>query len=101
MATGTKTWLLIGAVAVGAYLLFTRKSGGSGKGLQPAAVKQGEQVRAASYRVTRSRRPGLSYVAVEKGNVGAEITFTSPANATFTRNVVQEGNQLWAEMASA
>jgi hypothetical protein len=57
-------------------------------------------VRAASYRVLRQRRPGMQYVQVSKGAVGSEITFTSAAAGKFTRNVVQEGNQLWAEVAA-
>lgn len=103
MQAKTKKYLVIaGAAGMGLYLVSKFKGGfGGGKGsskLAVAPVGAGEQVTASTYRVIKSRRPGLQYVQAT-GTVGGDISFQSPAKGTFTRNVVQEGNQLWAEIA--
>jgi len=65
--------------------------------LQPAKVKAGELVSAESYRVIESRRSGMSYVQAE-GQPGAMIKFTPDRDGYFTRNTVQEGGVLFAEV---
>jgi DNA-binding transcriptional regulator LsrR (DeoR family) len=65
--------------------------------LKAIGVQGGQTVEAASYRVIEGRRPGMTYVAAS-GSVGGPLTFTPEQNGTFTRNVLQEGGQLWAEI---
>lgn len=101
-----KSKFLIPALVVGglAFYLFSRK-GGSGGGhdaaasgqLPPTHVGPGEQVTAGSYRIISAQRPGMQYVPAS-GAAGAALTFASPSGGVFTRNVVNQGGQLLAEI---
>lgn len=53
---------------------------------------------AQSYRVIDQRRSGMQYQPVSGGALGSEISFTSSTGGLFTRNFLQEGGQLWAEI---
>lgn len=97
---GNKKWLLIGAIAVGAWMLMGGRKVTAGDGmatLQPVDVKGGETVKAASYRILSERR-NLRYVQAT-GVIGGEMTFVPDKDGTFTRNIIQEGESLWAELA--
>jgi hypothetical protein len=93
--------LVLGAAVVG-YFVFAKKKGATGaKGrLKTAPIRGGESVSAGTYRVIKTRRQGMTYVSAE-GQVGSELKFASPMAGKFTRNVVQEGGALWAEVAPA
>lgn len=65
----------------------------------PSSVGKKELVRAKSYQLITHRTPGMKYALVSKKNkTTGEITFRSPVAGIFTRNVVQEGKKLWAEI---
>jgi len=66
--------------------------------MSAAAVKAGELVSAGTYRQIAERRPGMTYVQVSSGNLGSVVEFTPTISGKFTRNVVQEGQTLWAEI---
>lgn len=100
-----KRLLTIAAVAAGAYFLFLRKPGAAASAganvniqMEPAAVKANEKVSAETYRIIQARRGGMSYAQVSEGSPPSVLAFTSPKNGTFTRNFVQEGGALWAEI---
>lgn len=101
MSPKQKKMLAIGALIAGAAYLFMR---GSSKGsnvtleMQPAAVKAGQLVSAETYRVIESIRPGMVTAPITSGQVGGLVEFTSPVNGMFTRNLVQQGGQLVAEI---
>ena len=97
--------LLIGGLA----LLLTRNEnnlfgiGGSGKpvaAMDNAAVYARETVSADTYRRIAGRRDGMLYIVCE-GSLGDRITFTSPANGVFTRNVIFEDKTVLAEIRPA
>ena len=102
MAKVTKYLIIAGAVGVGIYLLTKfGKSAGRAVGLfAPATVGAGEQVSASTYRVIAARRSGLDYVPVN-GAIGGQLSFSSNVKGQFTRNVIQEGGQVLAEIAPA
>lgn len=64
----------------------------------PVAVKKGAYLGAESYRVLAKKRPGMSYALVEEGSVPGELKFEATKDGFFTRNMVQEGGQFWAEI---
>lgn len=100
MSKGSTLALVIGAAVVG-YFILGKKTTAGGKGrLQTAPIRGGESVTAGTYRVIKSRRPGLTYVSAE-GQIGSDLKFASPMAGKFTRNVVQEGGAVWAEVAPA
>lgn len=100
------TLFLVGGLAILGYFAYKRgktpqeKAGKANviNKLQPAQVKSGELVAAQSYRIISGRRAGMNYVAAD-GNIGGEVSFTPSGSGKFTRNVVQEGGRLWAEIA--
>jgi hypothetical protein len=97
-----RTWLFIlGGLAVAAYLARKPIAAAAGAAYQLAlkaiGVQGGQTAEAASYRVIAERRPGMSYVQAT-GQVGGPLTFTPESDGMFTRNVVEEGGQLWAEI---
>jgi len=67
--------------------------------LQPAQIGPSEPVTASSYRVLQSRRPNLKYTQAE-GSQGGLISFSAPSGGRFTRNIVVEAGQVWAEIAA-
>ncbi len=84
-------WIGLGALLLGgggfaAYTIFKKQT-----------VHEGENVTTTTYRVLGQRRPGFQYVAAQQGPNNS-IMFTSPVNATFTANVVQEGGGYFAEL---
>jgi hypothetical protein len=104
-------WILVG---VAGFVYLSKKGylkigsgAGSGTGagpklspkLAPAEIAPSESVTASSYRVLQSRRANLSYVQAQ-GDPGGLIAFASPAGGRFTRNIVVEGGQVWAEIAA-
>lgn len=101
-------WILVG---VAGFVYLSKKgylqagTGGVGLGpklspkLSPAEIAPSESVTAGSYRVLQSRRPNLSYVQAQ-GDVGGLLAFASPSGGRFTRNVIVEGGQVWAEIAA-
>jgi len=100
MSKGSTLALVLGAAVVG-YFVFGKKNAPGAKGkLQTAPIRGGESVTAGTYRVIKSRRSGMTYVSAD-GQLGSEIKFASPMAGKFTRNVVQEGGALWAEVAPA
>jgi hypothetical protein len=68
--------------------------------LKPAPVGANEEVSADKYRLIAKRRTGMAYVEA-KGTLGGKLTFASPSAGLFTRNVVQEGSALWAEVKAS
>lgn len=93
-----KKTLAVVAAAAGLLYLFSRgQEGGVGLDLKPVKVGADEMVSPQSYRIIQDRRAGMQYVAAN-GSVGGEITFASPVAGMFTRNFVQEGGQLQAEI---
>jgi len=95
---------LLALVAIGAaaYFIFGRRgapAAGVAAKLKPAGVGANEAVTASSYRIIASKRPGMQYVQAQ-GQVGGTLSFRSASAGTFTRNVVQEGGGLWAEIAA-
>lgn len=101
MSKGSTLALVLGAAVVG-YFVFAKKqapAGAKGK-LKTAPIRGGESVTAGTYRVISARRPGMTYVSAD-GQLGSELRFASPMAGKFTRNVVQEGGALWAEVAPA
>lgn len=103
-ALKNKKVLAVGALAIGAYVL-TR--GGSGNdnitlndALKPVKVGPGERVRTHFYRKLALRRPNMTYVPIESGVMGDELTLVGPKNGgTFTRNIIQGDSGLEAEFA--
>lgn len=98
-----KRTLLIGAAVVGAFLLWRRGAAAEGGadvelGMEPARVGSDEAVSVSTYREIAQRRPGMTYVPTQSGDIGSQITLRSPNGGMFTRNFVREGNQLWAEI---
>ena len=94
-------WIYIAGAGLLAWYLISQKKGGGGGvqlSLKSAPVQQGEQLSASSYRIIGKRREGMSY-APAAGSAGQELSFTAPINGKFTRNVLQEGQQLLAEFA--
>lgn len=104
---GKRTLLVGGAAAIGAYLLY-QSWGGAGaqvnlsEQLAPVPVNAGDPVSATSYRIISNRRSGMTYDAAT-GVPGPQspISFTPSVNGLFTRNYVQEGNTLWAEIKAS
>ncbi len=97
-------WVL-GGLAVAAVLLLSKKAivpankPAPGPTTKPAAVNAGETVSASTYKITGQRRGGMIYAPAQRqGNM---ISFKSPVRGIFTRNVVQQGNQLLAEIQRA
>lgn len=69
--------------------------------MKPARVKKGETVDVANYRIIASRRAGMEYMPVVQGGVGLTLTIDLSGlsrDGTFTRNVVEEGVALMAEV---
>lgn len=110
MDAKTRMYLLVGGGALAVYSLVkgkgapvaaaaaaTRSGAVPGK-LPLAAVNANEPVTAGTYRVITARRPGLTYVQAA-GSIGAAISFSSPKQGMFTRNVLQENGVLFAEVA--
>jgi hypothetical protein len=119
-------WLVLGGIAAaGAWYYFRGRGllapgagsaamppGGSGAGpgpmpgsvfpgKPPAPVKKNELVKALTYQiVTGARASGFKYYAAKKLASG-EIQFRSLVPGMFTRNVLQEGKKLWAEVQPA
>ena len=93
---------IAGAVGLGLFLWSRRGAAGSGVDvvteMDPVEVQGGETVSVETYRVIGARRPGMQYFPIESGGVGSAIQFSPGASGMFTRNFVQEGNQLWAEV---
>lgn len=103
-ATGSKKKWWIGA-AVGAAVLYwlsrdqnvlPANKVAAQPTAKPAAVRAGETVNATTYRRVAQRRPGFVYAPAQL--VQDRLMFKSPVNGIFTRNVVQLGNQLLAEI---
>lgn len=95
------SWMLLGGVAIGAYLLFKKgSSSGVRSTMKSAPVGANESVTAATYTVIATRRPGMNYVQAT-GKAGGQLAFASPSKGVFTRKVVSEGGALWAEIAPA
>ena len=94
--------LAVGALIAGAAYLFMRGGSTTGSnvtlGMEPAAVKAGQLVSAETYRVIESVRPGMKTAPISSGQIGGLIEFTSPVDGMFTRNLVQQGGQLVAEI---
>jgi len=92
--------LAVGAAAVW-YFFLRQPSEGEGSQIQtvlePADVRGGELVSAETYRLLQSQRPGMSYVPAE-GSLGGVMQFTPSKTGHFTRNLVQAGGQLMAEI---
>ena len=102
MSKKDKKRLAVGAaVAVGLWLFFKGKGGSSSSVivLQPAAVKKGETITVETYRTLSARRSGMHYDQASSGAPGGPIEFVVGKSGNFTRNFVQEGGQLWAEIA--
>lgn len=110
MDAKTRMYLLVGGGALVLYTLIGKKSApvaaaaapaspGAVPGKLPlAAVNANEPVTAGTYRIITARRPGLSYVPVT-GSIGSVLSFASPKQGMFTRNVLQENSALYAEVA--
>jgi hypothetical protein len=100
-SAGGKGWgrkALIGAGVAGlAYILYRTQKPSPKISLKPAPVAAGEEVSADRYRQIAKRRTGMTYAPVE-GTLGGTIKFSSPKTGVFTRNVVKEGDALWAEV---
>jgi hypothetical protein len=81
------------------WYFFGKKGGGSSSllVLEPARVKAGESVAVESYRTIEGRRAGMHYDQAS-GSPGGKVEFTVGKSGMFTRNFVQEGGQLWAEI---
>lgn len=102
---GSKKKWVVGALAVGAVLYWLSRGQtevlpankvAPRPTVQPAAVRAGETVNATTYRRVAQRRPGFVYAPAQL--VQNRLLFKSPVNGIFTRNVVQLGNQLLAEI---
>jgi hypothetical protein len=96
-----KKMLAFGVLIAGAAYLFTRKSTAGSNvtlGMEPVAVKAGVLVSAETYRVIESLRSGMVTAPITSGQVGGLVEFTSPVDGMFTRNLVQQGGQLVAEI---
>lgn len=100
MANIKKLALIAGGVGLGIYLIskFGKRAVQATGLFAPAAIKAGEQVSASTYRVISARRSGLTYVPVN-GSVGGALSFSSSVQGQFTRNVINEGGQVFAEVA--
>ena len=61
-------------------------------------MKAGETVAVETYRVIEGKRPGMHYDPVLSGGNGSKVEFTVGKSGMFTRNFVQEGGQLLAEI---
>jgi len=94
-----KKVLVAGAVLAGVYLVMRGRGGGVSPlvSLATAKVTGGEPVTAESYRVIQARRSGMTYVQAT-GQPGGQIGFTPEKDGIFTRNTVQEGGILYAEV---
>lgn len=66
--------------------------------MAPADVKVGEPVNVESYRIIQGQRSGMQYDPVTSGGIGGKIEFVPSKSGQFTRNFVQEGGQLFAEI---
>jgi hypothetical protein len=66
--------------------------------LQPGAITLGQNVSADSYRLIAAKRAGMTYAQVS-GTLGSTITFIAPKTGQFTRNLVQVGGAIFAEVA--
>ena len=66
------------------------------KALRPAAVRAGELVSASTFQYMTARRAGYIYAPAKL--IGNLIRFTSPVDGEFTRYVVKQGTQLFAEI---
>lgn len=104
---GRRTLLFGGAAAIGAYLLYQSWGGADAQvslseQLAPVPVNAGEAAQATSYRIIANRRSGMTYDAAT-GTPGPQspISFTPSVSGLFTRNYVQEGNTLWAEIKAS
>lgn len=104
---GSSATKLVLFAALGYAALHFLKGGGAWKtadgtkivpGMKTAPVGASELVSAGTYRQIAERRPGMTYVQVTSGNLGSVIEFTPTKSGKFTRNVVQEGQALWAEI---
>lgn len=98
-----KNTLIYVGLGVAALYLFSR--GRSASAASPAAplrqlpmapVRAGELISAKTFQQIGGRRPGFFYVAARMN--GGLLMFTATVSGNFTRNVVKEGSQLWAEM---
>jgi hypothetical protein len=100
-------WVWAGGAAALGLVLWLKFRGGPSTGQEisvtlgftPAAVASNELVSANKYRLIE-RRSGMSYVPVTSGSLGGTLEFKSPSSGKFTWNVIQEGGQLYAEVAA-
>lgn len=79
----------------------TQKGGGSDLvelAMSPADVKAGVPVNVESYRIIQAQRAGMQYDPVTGGGIGGKLEFTPSRSGQFTRNFIQEGGQLFAEI---
>ncbi len=102
MQSKTRKYLIIaGAVGVAGYLLY-KFAKPAVKAVSsyfaPAAVTADQQVTASSYRVISARRSGMTYMPAQ-GTLGGTLTFSPISGGEFTRNVINEGGQISAEIA--
>lgn len=67
--------------------------------LFPADVKAGDPVSAESYRLIQSPRANMTYDPITNGALGSLVGFTPSKSGKFTRNLVEQGGQLFAEIA--
>ena len=104
---GKLSTLALAAAGVGAYLVFSRKktakaSDGSTILLsdkhKPIGVKDGEIDSVANYRIIGARRPNMTYMPVTEGAPPGIIGFPCTKTGAFTRNILQEGGRLFAEV---
>jgi len=91
------------AAGVAVWYFFLRSASTSNESgvqtvLEPAKVKGGELVSASTYRLIQDRRSAMDYVPAD-GSLGSTLNFTPSRSGKFTRNLVQDGQSLLAEIA--
>lgn len=108
-----RTWLVLGAVAVGAYLVLKKPKVSTGakmipmktpagRTLKPAPVKAGEEVSASTINIINGAAPNKTgYVYAKATLSNGEVRFKVPATGVFTRNVYRSANGVFAEVRRA